>query len=157
MALAVVTSLVGLLAVVITYHREAREPVHASATPSSGPLPSPAEVARVDFPLSFPGYEPAAVEEHLEILAAAYADLYAVAPPEVVARARRRAELRRGGDGAAGAVAAGSAPERRGTVDGGGGASASGSADGRDIAALRAQAALGDIDAQRRSEPGSDA
>lgn len=93
MLLAVVACGVGLAAVLVVLYRDEPLPVRRTAA-DWGPLPTPAEVAGTTFPLSFRGYEPGTVDAHLERLRQAYGDVLAVAPPEVIQRARERAVLR---------------------------------------------------------------
>jgi len=88
--------LLGLVVVVLAVYRDARIEDPRPAGPDWGLLPMPSDVARIDFPLALPGYDPASVETHLEALRRAYEDVVAVAPPEVLARARRRAADRAG-------------------------------------------------------------
>ncbi|MDP8969828.1 MAG: DivIVA domain-containing protein [Actinomycetota bacterium] len=137
MPVAVTVCLIGLVVVLVTLHRDEPLEVPGPQEPDWDLLPTPSDVARVEFPLSFPGYDPATVEVYLDTLARAYGDLMAVAPPEVVARARRRAALRRGaGEGLLDDV--GAAADR--TVDEGSPASVASPAD--DAEALRLEAAL---------------
>lgn len=98
MLVAVVVCLLGLGVVLTAVYRERPLPPPPAPSVDWEPLPTIAEVSRTDFPLAFPGYDPATVEAHLDALRRAYADLLAVAPPEVVHRARRRAAIRTGGD-----------------------------------------------------------
>lgn len=95
MAVVAVACLIGLVAVALALLWD--QPVaDRLRAPDWDPLPAPVDVSRVEFPLAFPGYDPATVEVTLETLNDAYADLLAVAPPAVVERARRRAALRAG-------------------------------------------------------------
>ncbi|MDP9405526.1 MAG: hypothetical protein M3O86_02840, partial [Actinomycetota bacterium] len=98
MPVAIVASVVGLVAVLIAYYRDSGELEAGPPPPDWALLPSPGDLARVDFPLTFPGYDLATVDLYFETLARAYGDLLAVAPPEVVARARVRTALRLGLD-----------------------------------------------------------
>jgi hypothetical protein len=50
---------------------------------------APAATPRLDFPLASPGYDPRVVEAYLDAVAHALADLLAVAPSEIIERARR--------------------------------------------------------------------
>lgn len=88
--------LLGLVTVLLAVYRDAALDAPRPAVPEWDLLPMPADVARIDFPLAIPGYDPASVETHLEVLRRAYEDVVAVAPPEVLARARRRAAERAG-------------------------------------------------------------
>jgi hypothetical protein len=96
MPVAITASVLGLLVVLIAFYRDAPLEERRVVAPNWGLLPDPAEVARTEFPLSFPGYDPATVEFHFDTLTRAYGDLLAVAPADVVAKARRRAALRGG-------------------------------------------------------------
>jgi hypothetical protein len=141
MALAIVASLLGLVTVLVAYYRDPPLEERTLVAPGWDVLPDPAEVARVEFPIAVPGYDPATVEFLFDLLTRAYADLLAVAPPEVVERARHRAAVRRGIDpemlpprdlsqppAATPAALGALAPE------------------GPDAAALRAEAALADLE-----------
>ncbi len=88
----------GLAAVLIALYRDEPLPVTKPALPEWDLLPTPSEVARGEFGLAFPGYDPASVEIHFDLLRRAYDDLYAAATPEVLERAQRRAHLRAGQD-----------------------------------------------------------
>lgn len=96
MVIAAVVSVLGLAAVLLAVYRDEPLEEPGPARPDWDPLPSPAEVAHGEFPLAFPGYNPASVEVHFDLLRRAYEDLYASAPPEVLATARRRARARAG-------------------------------------------------------------
>ena len=96
MPVAIAASLLGLIVVLFAFYRDPPVAGRTLEPPHWGLLPDPSDVARTEFPLSFPGYEPAAVEFSFDLLTRAYADLLAVAPPDVIARARHRAALRRG-------------------------------------------------------------
>ena len=96
MPVAIIASLVGLVVVLIAFYRDAPLEERRLQAPSWDLLPDPAEVARTEFPLAFPGYDPATVEFHFDLLTRAYADLLAVATPDVVSKARHRAAMRRG-------------------------------------------------------------
>ena len=98
MPVAIVASLLGLVAVLVAYYRDPPLAERTVAPPDWDVLPSPGDLARVEFPVAVPGYDPATVELHFELLTRAYADLLAVAPPEVIARARHRAAVRLGLD-----------------------------------------------------------
>jgi hypothetical protein len=80
MLVAVIACLVGLVVVIVALARD--EPLARPATPDTPPT------ARSSFPLTSPGYDPAAVEVYLDALARALADLLAGAPPEILERAR---------------------------------------------------------------------
>jgi len=88
--------LLGLVSVLVAVYRDSALDTGAPVGPAWEPLPMPSDIARFEFPMSVPGYDPASVELHLETLRRAYEDLVAVAPPEVLARARRRAAERAG-------------------------------------------------------------
>jgi hypothetical protein len=96
MLLAVVVCALGLAVVLFAVYRDEPLEPPQPALPDWDPLPSPVEVAHGEFPLAFPGYDPASVEVYFDQLRRAYDDLYAVAPPEVIERARQRALLRAG-------------------------------------------------------------
>lgn len=98
MPVAIIASLVGLVVVLIAYYRDTPLEERRLQAPNWELLPDPAEVARTEFPLAFPGYDPATVEFHFDLLTRAYADLLAVATPDVLSKARHRAALRRGID-----------------------------------------------------------
>jgi DivIVA domain-containing protein len=87
---------VGLAAVLAAVYLD--EPVEFAGPqePAWDSLPSPWEVARAEFPASYPGYDPASVDVHLDAVARVYADLLAVAPAEVRERAARRVAERTG-------------------------------------------------------------
>jgi hypothetical protein len=107
-------------------------------------LPDPADVARAQFPLAMPGYHPATVEMHYEAVGRAYADLLAAAPPEAIAAARQRAALRMGVDLDA---------EGRPAVVVAAPAAVPLAQEPSDAQALRAEAALADLDAQAPDTP----
>lgn len=96
MPVVVVTTLLGLAVVAIALLRD--EPIvprgAAAAAPRWRGLPEPADLARVSFPFSFPGYDPAAVDVHFEALVRAYETLWTAAPEDVRHRARLRADGR---------------------------------------------------------------
>lgn len=149
MPVAIIASVVGLIVALVAFYRDAPIEERRLHAPDWDLLPDPAEVARTEFPLAFPGYEPATVEYHFDLLTRAYADLLAVAPPDVIARARHRAALRAGVDMPAEApavppLAAQPGPPGRG---GGSGKPSPGAAppDVDDAEALRAEAALADL------------
>ncbi|MDQ3538239.1 MAG: hypothetical protein M3415_05530 [Actinomycetota bacterium] len=96
MGVAIIASLVGLIVVLLAYYRDTQLGDAGPPEPDWDLLPLPADVARADFPLAVPGYDPATVELHLDTLVLAYADLLAVAPPDVLERARWRVAVRRG-------------------------------------------------------------
>lgn len=155
MPVAIAATIAGLIVVLIAYYRDA--PVEASTLrqPDWDLLPDPSDVARTEFPLAIPGYEPATVEFHFDMLTRAYADLLASATPEVIARARHRASVRRGielpasDDPApvrAEARSAQPAHAPRSTL-------APLSSEGADAEALRAEAAMAELDLHE-TEPG---
>jgi DivIVA domain-containing protein len=94
MVVASVACLVGLVVVLVALARDKPPAVPSRVRPALLAMPTPADVARADFPLAWPGYDPAAVDMHLEAVAKAWAELLAAAPPEVVDRAERLAALR---------------------------------------------------------------
>ncbi len=143
MPVAIVASVIGLVAVLLAYYRDSGELQAGPQPPDWTVLPTPGDLARVDFPLAFPGYDLATVDLYFETLARAYGDLLAVAPPEVVARARTRAALRLGLEPDA---AGGLAPRR--PVEGSGTRAAPLPPDAE---ALRTEAALADVDVDRRA------
>lgn len=97
MIVAVAASLVGLLTVLLTLYREESDlPAPAPAAPEWDLLPTPSDINRVAFPMSFPGYQAVAVDATLDNLAAAYGDLLAVVTPEQLVRARGAAARRLG-------------------------------------------------------------
>lgn len=98
MLLAVVACVLGLAVVLYALYQDEPLVPAGPAAPEWDPLPTPSDVVRSEFRLAYPGYDPASVETHLDVLRRAYADLYAVAPQEVLERARRRAELRTGAE-----------------------------------------------------------
>lgn len=155
MPVAIAASVLGLIVVLVAFYRDepleerTREPTHWDL------LPDPNDIARTEFPLSFPGYEPATVEFHFDLLARAYADLLAVAPPEVIARARHRAAVRRGvqlpdAEAAPASTAAGAtvpATRQAATPPRPAASSLAAAGDeGPDVEALRAEAALADLE-----------
>lgn len=85
MLVAAIACLVGLVVVIVALACD-DPPTHQAH--AGTPLAS-AETARLDFPLVSWGYDPEAVEDYLDAVAHALADLLAAAPPEVVERARR--------------------------------------------------------------------
>jgi DivIVA domain-containing protein len=98
MLVAAVACLLGLAVVLLVVYADGPLEPPAPREPDWELLPTPGDLARADFPLAFPGYDPASVETHLDLLRRAYTDLLAVAPPEVVQRARQRAAMRAGLD-----------------------------------------------------------
>lgn len=153
MTVAIIAGVVGLAAVLVAFYRDPPVEEHRVRDPDWDLLPDPGDVARTEFPMAMPGYEPATVELHFDMLTRAYADLLACATPEVLARARHRAAVRRGieppGDGDPRGTPGRAAPRRapRSTP-------ASPSAQGEDDDALAAEAALADLDGkQSRSRP----
>lgn len=156
MPVAIAASLIGLVVVLVAYYRD--PPLVArrlEPPPEWGPLPDPGEVSRTEFPLAFPGYDPATVEIHFELLLRAYSDVLEAATPEVLQRARQRAALRAGaGAGTAGGVQ----PRPRAyvppadqpqTQPAASSLAAPLSSEGSDAEALRAEAALADLEAQQ--------
>lgn len=141
MAVAIVASLLGLLAVLLAYYRDPPLAQRGIRTPDWDVLPDPAEVARLEFPIAIPGYDPATVELHFDLLNRAYADLLAAAPPEIIARARHRAAVRRGIDPDAIPVRSPARPPSDTALT-------PIVAEHADAEALRAEAALADLDAQ---------
>lgn len=91
-----VLTLAGLVVVLLALRSDTLVDPPAPRAPDWSPLPSPAEITQVDFPLRVPGYDPASVDVALATLAEAYADLLAEADAETVQRARRRAAQRLG-------------------------------------------------------------
>lgn len=99
MTLAVLAAVTGLVTVLVALYRDRSEYSDAPAIVLEwDPLPSVADVNRLELPLAVPGYEPAAVDTAMDTLARAYADLLAEAPSDVRARAYRRAAVRLGVD-----------------------------------------------------------
>ena len=145
MVLASIVTIVGLILVLVVYYRD--PPIHERLVvrPRWDALPDPSDVARTEFPVAPLGYDPATVEVHFEALNRAYGDLLAAAPPEVIKRARQRATMRRGTAadqlGAATTEAA-SAPPAEGRQ------SRLASPEAADAEALRAEAALADLDTE---------
>jgi DivIVA domain-containing protein len=88
MLLAVVACVLGLAVVLLALYRD--EPLAAPIPeqPAWDALPAPADIGRWEFRLSYPGYDPAAVETYLDALRRAYTDLYTLVPEEVLAEAR---------------------------------------------------------------------
>lgn len=91
-------ALIGLTVVLAALWRD--EPVTPRGAAGVGPawtgLPEPSDLARVEFPLAFPGYDPASVEVTYEAVVRAYEDLWAVTPQDVRQRARSRVATREG-------------------------------------------------------------
>lgn len=99
MTLAVLAAAVGLVTVLVALYRDRSVVTDAPALVLDwDPLPAVVDVNRLELPLAVPGYEPAAVDTAIDTLARAYADLLAEAPPDVRARAYRRAAVRLGVD-----------------------------------------------------------
>lgn len=98
MPVVVLASLAGLAVVAVALLRD--EPIVPRGAVVAGPrwqgLPEPADLARVSFPFSIPGYDPAAVDVHFEALVRAYETLWSAAPEDIRHRARLRAEARAG-------------------------------------------------------------
>ena len=155
MPVAIAASVVGLIVALIAYYRDAPIEERRLEAPSWDVLPDPAEVARTEFPLAFPGYEPATVEFHFDLLARAYADLLAVAPPDVIDKARHRAAMRQGIDlpmpAATTERAERAVPPARSPApvpSGNRSSLSTPTSDTSDLEALRAEAALADLDAR---------
>ena len=144
LVIAAVLAVVSAVVILIAYYTDDPLIPRRAELPPWDVLPDPADVARVEFPLWTPGYDPATVEMHYELLGRAYADLLAAAPPEAIAQARQRAALRLGvdldADGRAllPAAPAAAVPLTR---------------EPSDAEALRAEAALADLDAQATDNP----
>jgi DivIVA domain-containing protein len=99
--------LVGLVVVLVALAsdgppaaEESQPAAPAALTPKPRAVRIPADVMRTDFPLSWPGYDRAAVEAHLDAVAQAWGEFLALAPPEDGPRTRRLAsQLRTKGRG----------------------------------------------------------
>lgn len=149
MPVAIAASVLGLITVLVAFYRDEPLQERRLAEPDWGLLPDPGDLARVEFPLAFPGYDPATVEFHFELVTRAYGDLLAASTPEVIGRARHRAALRRGlePDAPAPTVAA-ETPDATSltplVVESG------------DVEALRAEAALAQFDATPPPAPERD-
>lgn len=96
MPFAAAVSLIGLAAVLLAVYRDRSVVTHEPVTPEWDALPVPADLGHAAFPLAVRGYDPAAVDVHLDRLRRAYADLYAAAPQDVREAARAGSALRRG-------------------------------------------------------------
>jgi hypothetical protein len=144
MPVAIVASLLGLVAVLVAYYRDPPMAERRVEAPDWDVLPDPGDLARVEFPIAVPGYDPATVEFHFDLVTRAYGDLLAVAPPEIVARARHRAAVRLGLD----PDAIPPPPTRAVEQPPGTALSIAVAGEGADAEALRAEAALADLDAQ---------
>ena len=148
MPVAIVASLLGLVAVLVAYYRDPPLPQRRRELPDWDVLPDPGDLARIEFPMAIPGYDPATVEFHFDLVIRAYGDLLACSSPEAVARARHRAAVRLGLEPDvlphAPTMAVGEAPHTALIVPG----------ESADAEALRAEAALADLDAQVRSRDG---
>ena len=96
MIVAILAAALGFVVVLLAFYRDEPLPEDRLAVPDWGLLPEPSDLSRVEFPLAFPGYDPATVEFHFDLVVRAYGDLLAAATPDVIARARSRAALRRG-------------------------------------------------------------
>lgn len=98
MTVVVLASLLGLAVVAVALLRD--EPTVPRGAVVVAPrwqgLPEPADLARVSFPFSIPGYDPATVDVHFEALVRAYETLWSAAPEDIRHRARLRAEARAG-------------------------------------------------------------
>lgn len=155
MLVAFIVCLAGLVVVIVALARD-DPPVRR---PRADTLPTLAEAPRLDFPLTSPGYDPAAVEAYLEAVAHALADLLAAAPPEVVERARLLGLLGPDEEPADAGTpteesvqAPASAQARSSTLDGADpGADPGTDPDTEDDEALRAEAALVAIEARALS------
>ena len=150
MPVAIVASLLGLVAVLVAYYRDPPLAERGVRLPDWDVLPDPGDLARVEFPVAVPGYDPATVEFHFDLVTRAYADLLAAATPEVITRARHRAAVRLGLD-----------PEllpppttRAAEPPTAHTALAAAPDEGADAEALRAEAALADLDAQALTREG---
>ena len=146
MPVAIVASLLGLVAVLVAYYRDPPLAERRVAAPDWDLLPSPGDLARIEFPVAVPGYDPATVEFHFDLLTRAYSDLLAVAPPEVIAKARHRAAVRLGLD-----PDQIPPPPTRTPEAAAGDSALVAQGEGADAEALRAEAALADLDAQVRT------
>ena len=146
MPVAIVASLLGLVAVLVAYYRDPPLVDRRAQLPDWGVLPDPADLARVEFPVAFPGYDPATVEFHFDLVTRAYGDLLASATPEVIARARHRAAVRQGLDPDQ-LPPPTRAVDQASTTES---ALAAPTPEGVDAEALRAEAALADLDAHVR-------
>jgi hypothetical protein len=87
-------ALVGLAVVAVALWRDDDVDAPGPGAPDWDPLPLPGDLARIDFGLRVPGYDPATVDVTFDALVAAYADLLAEADPATRDRARRRVEQR---------------------------------------------------------------
>lgn len=143
MYVAIVASLVGLVVVLVAYYRDPPLRPHRLQPQDWDVLPMPADIARIEFPMAFPGYDPATVEHHFDLLTRAYSDLLAAAPPEVIARARQKAALRQNIDLGPVSVPVAEVPPADET------SLTPLVREGPDLEALRAEAALSDLDDQR--------
>lgn len=146
MAVAIAASLLGLVAVLVAYYRDPPLAERTVAAPDWDLLPSPGDLARIEFPIAVPGYDPATVEFHFDLLTRAYSDLLAVASPEVIARARHRAAVRMGLDPDEVPPPPSRAPDTMPAPT-----ALAAHDEGPDAEALRAEAALADLDAQVRT------
>lgn len=148
MPVAITAAVLGLIVVLVAYYRDAPVEERRLHPPDWDVLPDPSDVARTEFPLAFPGYDPATVEFHFDLLTRAYADLLAAATPDVVARARRSAALRLG------LTDVPAAPSRPAPVHTGHSTLVAFDPEPTDSAALRAEAALADIESQHDDPSG---
>lgn len=147
MPVAIVASLLGLVAVLVAYYRDPPLAERRVVLPDWDLLPDPADLARVEFPIAVPGYDPATVEFHFDLVTRAYADLLAAATPDVISRARHRAAVRQGLDPDQLPPPPTRAVDQPPVQT----ALAAPTAEGLDAEALRAEAALADLDAQVRT------
>ncbi|HVM20177.1 MAG TPA: hypothetical protein VM307_09475 [Egibacteraceae bacterium] len=176
MSVAIAASVIGLVVVLIAYYRDPPLTPPPTEPPATwGPFPDPSEVSRAEFPLRFSGYDPATVELRFDALLRAYGDLLAVATPDVMQKAQRRAQLRATGEvatapppGQTPSPATQPAPNAGGdAVDAGdervepadrrdtpapSSLAAPLSTEGADAEALRAEAALADLEARQQPE-----
>lgn len=87
MLVVIIACLVGLVVVIVALAHDEPPPARR---PRAGTLLAPTGAARARFPLvASEGYDPAVVEAYLDAVARALAEVLAIAPPEVVERARR--------------------------------------------------------------------
>lgn len=142
MPVAIAASLVGLVVVLFAYYRDPPLRPRRIQDPDWDVLPTSTDLAQIEFPIAFPGYDPATVEFHFDLLARAYADLLSAATPDVLARARQRAALRQGIEAGPTQAPVPDIPTPDET------SLTPLVREGPDREALRAEAALADLDAQ---------
>jgi DivIVA domain-containing protein len=94
MIVASVACLVGLLVTLVALARDGPLAPRTRVPPALPVMPTAADITHVDFPMAWPGYDPAAVDLHLEAVAKAWSELMAATPREIVERAERLAALR---------------------------------------------------------------